>query len=431
MKDSLFWIWLGLACTPGSETFITFARKNYSPYEIYSMTPSELEAAFGKRNADLRRLADKNLDDAKRINDYCFLRNVGLVSWEDEEYPLRLRQIENPPPLLYYTGRLPSSRDELLVSVVGTRTMSEYGRKTAFDISYDLALAGAVVVSGMALGIDGVASSGALCAGGETVVVLGCGIDRTYPSVHGILRRQIEKNGAVITEFPPGTPPNGRNFPIRNRIISGLSNAVLVVEGDMKSGALITARRAIQQGRDIYALPGNVGESNSEAPNYLIKTGAQAATCADDILKNYAYMYPGKIDLSRLLSPSRPDADERLAAFGVYRDIEFKGDNAQQKKKEPLKPLKKLFEKKIKKENTSITEDAAPSISTNAEEDIKEKLGDNAVAVYRAIASLSSPDVDAICNHLKLDSSAVMTALTMLEISGHIMSMPGGRYSLV
>lgn len=431
MKDSLFWIWLSLACTPGSETFVTFARKNYSPYEIYSMTPTELESVFGKRNADIRRLSDKNLDDAKRINDYCFLRNVGLVSWDDEEYPIRLKQIENPPPLLYYTGRLPSSRDELFVSVVGTRTMSEYGRKTAFEISYDLSLAGAVVVSGMALGIDGVASSGALCAGGETVVVLGCGIDRTYPSIHGILRRQIEKSGAVITEFPPGTPPNGRNFPIRNRIISGLSNAVLVIEGDMGSGALITARRAIQQGRDIYALPGNVGESNSEGPNYLIKTGAQAATCADDILKNYAYMYPGKIDLSKLLSPIRPDTDERLEALGVYRELEFSANNQRQISSEPKKTLKKLFEKKSKKEKISITEAPVPSINTNSESEIAKNISREAALIYRAVADLTSPDVDSICNHLNLDSSVVMTGLTMLEIGRFIRSIPGGRYSLV
>jgi len=447
MKDSLFWIWLSLSCTPGSTTFRTLAGRSLSPYEIYCMSEEELlEALGGRRSADLRRLASKDIEDAKRINDYCCMHNIGIVCWEDDNYPLRLRQIENPPPLLYYTGRLPSMRDNLFIGVVGTRTMSEYGLETAFEISYDLAYAGATVVSGMALGIDGVASSGALCAGGKTVVVLGCGIDRTYPQMHGILRRQIEKTGAVITEFPPGTPPVGSNFPIRNRLISGLSNGVLVVEGDMKSGALITARRAIQQGRDLYAVPGNVGETNSEGPNYLIKNGAQAITCADDILKNYAYMYAGRIDLARLLRVEHPNAKKRLASLGVYRDIEFSSDIHKQieqpatpSAQNPTEKVKRgLFSRKPKTSGSAI-KDSSPrptesresaSVDMQRESRVRETRGAEALAVYKAIFKLGAADVDSICKSAGIDSSRAMVLLTFLEIDGLVKALPGGRYTL-
>ena len=169
-------------------------------------------------------------------------------------------------------------------------------------MAYDLAKAGAVVVSGMAKGVDGMAHRGALDGGGYTVAVLGCGIDRVYPAEHADLMRQIQKNGLVITEYKPFTEPKGSNFPLRNRIISGLSQGTVVIEAPRGSGALITAQTALGQGRDVFALPGKVGEMSSIGTNELIRDGARIVTCAADILLEYQPLYGGKINLNNIPS---------------------------------------------------------------------------------------------------------------------------------
>ena len=198
--------------------------------------------------------------------------------------------------MLYYRGVLPDFSEKLAISIVGTRRLSEYGRKNAFNISFDLAAAGAVIVSGMAIGIDGVAMAAALSASGQTVAFLGSGIDVCYPAAHRRLAQQIVKNGCVFTEFHPGASPDRMNFPIRNRLVSGLSAATLVIEGREKSGALITARYAKEQNKALYALPGNVGSPHSELTNMLIRNGAASVTSADDIINDFEATSPGKLN---------------------------------------------------------------------------------------------------------------------------------------
>ena len=287
MDRKIYEIWLSLACTPDTATFPRLIEKFGSAQEIYESEDYQIRSAVGSKSSDCARLIDKDLDRAKHIYNFCTSKGVGLLSYYDEEYPNSLREIPTPPVLLYYRGKLPNFNEGFYCAIVGTRALSDYGRINAFRIGYDMAMAEAIIVSGMAIGIDGVATAAALAAGGKTVAVLGSGIDVCYPPVHQTLAREIVKNGCVITEYAPGTRPEKHNFPRRNRIISGLSRVTVVVEGREGSGAMLTAQHARRQGRRIYAFPGNVGNDGSQATNLLIKNGASLCTGVFDILRDY------------------------------------------------------------------------------------------------------------------------------------------------
>lgn len=209
---------------------------------------------------------------------------VAVVTCLDPSYPARLKTIPDPPPLLYVSGALDQA-DQHAIAVVGARRPTPAGRLLTEQLSRDLASLGFTIVSGLARGMDAAAHRGALQAGGRTIAVLGCGIDRTYPSEHQALRGQIEANGAVMTELPVGSYPHGYHFPRRNRIISGMSLGVVVTEAAVQSGSLITARLAAEQGREVFAVPGFVREENSRGPNGLIKQGAKLVEHVGDIVE--------------------------------------------------------------------------------------------------------------------------------------------------
>jgi len=212
---------------------------------------------------------------------------VKIVPFSDSMYPARLRMIADPPPLLYLKGEI-RSEDQKAVAVVGSRSTSDYGRRVARDLCRGLALLGFTVVSGMARGIDGTAHETSLNAGGRTIAVLGSGVDRVYPAEHDKLYHRIIDNGAMISEFPIGTRPLAFNFPARNRLISGLSLGVVVVEATEKSGSLITAALALEQGREVFAVPGEVGASRSRGAHRLIRQGAKLVETVDDIMEEIA-----------------------------------------------------------------------------------------------------------------------------------------------
>ncbi|MCS7179491.1 MAG: DNA-processing protein DprA [Anaerolineae bacterium] len=207
-----------------------------------------------------------------------------ILTWEDEEYPRLLAEIPDPPPILYVRGEL-KPEDAWAVAVVGTRRASTYGREVTRRLVAVLAQSGVTIVSGLARGIDAVAHQTALEAGGRTIAVLGCGIDRVYPPEHRELARRIATQGALVTEYPPGTPPEPGNFPPRNRIISGLSLGVLITEAGRDSGALITADYAAEQGRDVFAVPGSILSAGCAGTNRLIQDGAKPVLDAADILQ--------------------------------------------------------------------------------------------------------------------------------------------------
>ena len=210
-------------------------------------------------------------------------QGISILTWEDDNYPARLKEIDQPPPVLYVRGDL-TTEDSWAVAVVGTRRVSAYGRQVTEELVSFFAANGVTVVSGLARGVDAIAHQSALKSGGRTIAVMGCGVDRIYPPEHKQLAEKIMASGALISDYAPGTPPEASNFPPRNRIISGLSMATVVVEAGETSGALITAQFAIDQGREVFAVPGNILAPQSKGTNRLIADGARPMLSGRDLL---------------------------------------------------------------------------------------------------------------------------------------------------
>ncbi len=223
--------------------------------------------------------------DLQKVWDEIAAKNIRVMNWEDADYPARLREIAQPPPILYLQGEILLEEDAWAVAIVGTRRVTAYGRQVTEEIATFLAQKGITIVSGLARGVDGIAHSSALKAGGRTLAVLGSGVNRIYPPEHRNLAASISKSGAVLSDYAPDTPPEGSNFPKRNRIISGLSMATIVIEAGKTSGALITANFSLEQGREVFALPGNIYAPQSKGPNKLIQNGAHPLLRPHDVLE--------------------------------------------------------------------------------------------------------------------------------------------------
>jgi len=235
-------------------------------------------------------------------------QNVRALTWDDADYPALLKEIDDPPPVLYMRGELTPS-DEWAVSVVGTRRPTPYGRQVAEEISYQLASSRICIVSGLARGVDAIAHRAALQAGGRTVGVLACGLDTTYPPEHAKLAREIAESGALVSEYPLGVLPRGDYFPRRNRIMSGMSLGVLIVEGDVKSGAMITAKFATEQNREVFAVPGSIFSPQSRGTNDLIQDGAKLVRSVDDVLEELNLtMAPQQIEMKELIPATDTEA---------------------------------------------------------------------------------------------------------------------------
>ncbi len=223
--------------------------------------------------------------DLEQVKTRLERMSVSVLVWDSPSYPHLLRNIENSPPVLYVRGHI-DPEAEWAIAIVGTRRASDYGRSVARRLSTDLAQNQVTVVSGLARGIDTAGHRAALDAGGQTIAVLGCGIDHVYPPENRSLAAQIAEQGALVTEYPLGTPPESSNFPPRNRIISGLTLGTIVVEAGKRSGALITAAYALDQGRDVFAVPGNIYNRGSKGTNQLIRDGAHPVTDVRDVLES-------------------------------------------------------------------------------------------------------------------------------------------------
>ena len=280
--------WLRLCAIEGvgDLTVLRLVRAWHSPDAVLRASRDELiQSGCSQQLADaIRRRPDSSTRRSLHRELKAIEReHVDVRSVLDQTYPARLRMIADPPPLLYITGTL-TEQDELAVAIVGARRATAAGRAMTEELSRDLAGAGMTVVSGLARGVDAAAHRGALAAQGRTIAVLGCGIDRTYPPEHERLRRQIEEQGAIISEVPMGAPPHSHHFPRRNRIISGLSMGVVVTEAAVGSGSLITARLATEQGREVFAVPGFVKEDTSRGTNALLKEGAALVERAQDVI---------------------------------------------------------------------------------------------------------------------------------------------------
>lgn len=422
--EELYWLWLSLAVSPGSHSFKKLLNKFKTVEEIYKATDKMINSAIDPKSTDRMGLIDKSLDKATEVRDYCKRMNIGIVTYADNLYPESLRQIPNPPVLLYYRGTFPKFNDYVSIGVVGTRYPTSYGRKNAYEISFDLARAGALIVSGMAIGVDGVAHASAIAAGMPTVAVLGSGINVCYPKIHLSLAREIVKCGCVITEYAPNTEPIGNHFPRRNRIIAGLTQATLLVEGAEKSGALITARIAEENGRKVYAVPGNVNNKMSAAANLLIKSGASAVTNAEDVIKDFEKQ--GRVLLNRFnLSKTRPNIHSVLKAASVSA-ITPDDDIFTPSRKRISTKEQRASEAEKKAEPEPVATKAPVENKTESKVDTLPQGMFDAIAlkVYKRIPEGTECSYDSLTGD-GVTISDVATAVLKLQIMGFVTVYPG------
>ena len=365
--------WLALALTPGlaSRLSARVLRRFGSPDGVFRASLADLEdchlpapvcQAIVKKEAFKR--AQKELNGVQKI------AGCGLLNWTEPEYPQSLLQIYDPPVLLYIRGdpqvlNLPS------LSIVGTRRPTLYGTQMAQRLGRDLASRGLVIISGLARGIDAVGHQGAMDAGGRAIGVLGTGIDVCYPKENKKLYEKVLERGAIISEFPLRTHPAPENFPVRNRIVAGMPLGVIVVEGAQYSGSLITARLAMEFGREVFGVPGNATQAASFAPNQLIKQGAKLVVCAEDVIEEL----PTPVRAALVL-PEQPDAEQRnLLAAGSL--------NASEKK------------------------------------------------LYELLSSEGPTPIDDLVERSGLNSSDVLATLFDLEMKGIVRQSPGKQFSKV
>lgn len=296
MDDYIYAIWLSCALGPGSIYGGRLIEKYGSFREIYKLKETDYIAAGIKSDtAVMARLLDKSLDEQQRILSFCVHNCFDIIEYTSNMYPGRLRAIKDPPPVLYTRGRMIDFDDNLCIAIVGTRSYSDAGWNSTYKISSVLARSGVIVVTGLASGIDTAATRAALEASSFAVGVLGSGLEKIFPSENKELFEEMYRKGLLISERPPFSEIIGRYFPVRNRIISGLCNGVLVGEGNTRSGAMITAAHAAAQGRHIYAIPGDISNEESTGVNKLIREGAVPVFDGADVLEKYKYLYSHKL----------------------------------------------------------------------------------------------------------------------------------------
>jgi DNA processing protein len=283
-EERLYWIGLNLVRGIGAVRFRHLLDYFGDAKTAWDASESNLVAAGLSEKITQNLLQVRTAVDLDLIQAQLDTLNVTVVTWEDPKYPRRLHEIDQPPPVLYVRGTL-TEADEWAVAIVGTRRVTTYGRQVTEQLAAALAQSGITVISGLASGVDSIAHQVALTAGGRTISVLGSGVDRLYPPENRRLAEQMMEQGAVISDYALGTEPEATNFPPRNRIIAGLSMAVVVVEASRQSGALITAQFAIEQGREVFAVPGSIFAPQSQGTNRLIQQGARPMLSPQEVLE--------------------------------------------------------------------------------------------------------------------------------------------------
>jgi DNA processing protein len=390
MTDSAYWIWFQLVFGIGGRRSELLLNYFESPAVLYEEIRQGGRAYAMLDEAERQHLQTAD-EQAERLLARTLKKGCVVITPDHDEYPPLLREIYARPAALYVKGDISCLSEALCIAVIGAREAGEYGRNAARTLAFDLAASGAVIVSGLARGIDSAAHEAALQAGGKTVGFLGCGIDVDYPKGSSTLKRAISENGAVVSEFPLGTEPQARRFPIRNRVVSGVSHGVLVAEAGKNSGALITANHALEQGRNIYVIPGDITSPHYEGSHSLLKEGAKAVDCAADIL----------IEFPQWIRP------ENI----VSRDPVVRPEIL-----EPPAPL-------------IVEEKPATKPSPPARKDLPDGISPEAAAVYPLIGE-ELIAAETIGARSSLPVGRVLAALTELEIYGLIKLHPGRLFGL-
>ena len=395
----LYWLWLAQCNEVKDGVKAALVRHFEDPERLFfaekqQILDAEIQGLTGEQ---MDALLGHDLSAAEEALADCAEAGLQVLTYDSPLYPNRLKAIYDPPIVLYYRGTLPDFDKLPTVAVVGTRHPSVYGRQAAKRLGGEIAGAGGLVVSGLADGIDGAAMEAALSAGFPAVGVLGCGADVVYPRKHKALFQETERLGCILSEYAPGSPPIGWHFPRRNRIISGLSCGVVVVEAPERSGSLLTAKHALEQGRDVFVVPGNVDMESFRGSNRLLRSGAIAVSSGRDVMEEYDLLYPEK------LLPKQ--------AF------------AKPKEKEKLPPVQEASE--ILKKKTIDNGDSPPYSGQN---DILQGLSADEQTVMTAIGA-GMESVDDVIAGTGLPSGKVLGILTMLEIRKRIVRHPGRRVS--
>lgn len=415
----IHWIWLATRPALTERQTMALLHTFADAEDVFFASRDAYANVEGVTPEGAESLSDKDLAEAQHILDECVRNHIGVCTYADAAYPARLKNIADPPAVLYYRGNLAGLDTQPVIAVVGTRKASAYGMTTASRMGYQIARCGGILVSGLAEGIDGSAMKGALTAGGSIVGVLGCGVDVVYPSFHRSLYLDTERNGCLISEFPPGTPPYRWNFPKRNRIISGLSNGVLVIEAPQKSGSLITARLALDQGRDVFVVPGNIDVVTCQGSNAMLRDGAIAVSSGWDVMSEYQHLYPGKVRHDST-APLQTIAEDELktkenkeeAILRVAQKSAFTHKKASSEKKTEKKPATK--------ESKPFNYDRQEIWSSLSEEE-------QSLLMPLKQGEMSADDLIAASG---LPTGKVLAMLTMLQIRGVIQLLPGKRITL-
>ena len=396
MEEAAYWILFQSVFGYGTARSQKVLEQYGHPGAIFDTPYAQLAAGGGFTKGELARLSGATVSAAQQVLDRCARLGCRVITPSHKLYPRRLGEIYAPPAVLYVLGDVEGLDESLAIAMVGTRSRTTYGQRAASDIAGGLARQGVVIVSGLALGIDTDSHAAALRGSGRTIAVLGNGIDTVYPAANRELHRQIlERGGAVITEFPPGSGVQPYHFPIRNRIISGLCQGTVVVEGTRHSGSLITAGHALAQGRDVFAVPGSIYSPMSQATNWLISQGAIPISGWRDILSQYEHLIETPAD------PSPPKSREGFDNIEVNVYNRQKGNAAKEKT------------------GSSRTEQQVLPVC----------LTPNQQTVYQVLEG-EPLDADAITARCGLPVGSVLAALTQLELLGHIHVHPGRRFSL-
>ncbi|MDD2361581.1 MAG: DNA-processing protein DprA [Oscillospiraceae bacterium] len=395
MDDRLYWIWLQRVFAPSSPKADLLLREFNTARAIYEAPESELTPYKLTKN-DLDRLKEKSLESAGKVLSAVLNQGSWILTPEDALYPSLLRAVPGLPLVIYGRGELPDLDILPAVAIVGTRQTTGYGRRATALMAGGLALGGAVIISGGACGVDAIAHEAAIAAGGMTVAVQGCGTDVCYPRQNSLLRDNIVKSGAVISEYPPGTPPLRHHFPLRNRLISGMSLGVCVTEAPKRSGALITAHHAFEQGRDVFAVAGDMLSGRSGGTDDLIRQGARLVTSAQEIIEEYLPRFPGILD---------PKAAEGIRLDPRFRSMPDAAPNEKQ---------------------VISSADHAPKNHPKTAK-CPETASEQASSIFKLIGG-QSKTLGELIELSGLSAPKVMSALTELELGGAVYRNPGQAY---
>ena len=413
-----YWIFLQHVLGQGSRKLLPLLVEYQSAKAAYEAGPDGWDKLNLFTPAELKRFNNVDLQFCQSIVEYCWERNYDILTPNDKRYPRNLAHLQDPPAALYIKGELPEIDDQVVLAMVGTRKCSENGKKIARELSYRLTACGALIVSGGALGIDTSAHIGAIRAGGKTVAVLGCGLDYPYLSANEDLREDIAAHGALISEYPPKAPVSKFNFPVRNRLISGLALGTIIVEATKGSGSLITMEHALQQGRDIFVVPGAISDPLYVGSNRLIRDGAKAIVSPRDVLEEYIAYYPHRLNLAGCDAPipeeetvpSKPPEDAASLKQKAARLVKKKRSRRKAAEAKPTDDIPSEVLEKLKL-NYSL-------------------LSENAQVLFAAFVDSKTDNFDEAMRRCDLDPSSAIAAITELEIFGFLEAAPGGRYSV-